>query len=460
MWMPRLSGAYRLGSRTVLKAGYGMFYDTLNAANYTPLTTGYSATSARVTSNDFGQTWALGNPALGILPQTDPFPLRADGTRYDPIVGDSLGVDSLLGNAVTIGNPDREHPRVQRYRVSVQRELWGTSAIEVAYNYQVGDRLPMTLRMDYLPEEYWNGDNGPGRHAAELPADECDQPLPALALLLAPGRPTRPSTRGWRVTPSSRPPPCSCTVSSAVRTRSTRRSASRTCRSARTEDARPGDQLHASFQQGFRPERGLLGQPDPQSGVLERVRPRAHALAAERQWPPAPHHGQRPGRDSVRPRPEVRQSTGVLGAILGGWQVGGTLEYQPGPLLTWGNVFFYGNVDDIPSDDPTLERWFNVDAGFERDPAKGPANFQKRVFPFRIDGVRGPNLVQLNMNFMRTVMLGGRRSLSFRVDMINLPNRTTFANPNLTPTSTDFGRITSATAAAPRFIQFVTRFNF
>jgi hypothetical protein len=127
--MPRVSGAYRLGTRTVLKAGYGMFYDTLNAANYTPLTTGYSATTTRVTSNDFGLTWALGNPARGILPQSDPFPLRADGTRYDPIVGDSLGVDSLLGNAVTIGNPDRKHPRVQRYRASVQRELWGTSAI-------------------------------------------------------------------------------------------------------------------------------------------------------------------------------------------------------------------------------------------------------------------------------------------------------------------------------------------
>ena len=60
---------------------------------------------------------------------------------------------------MTIGNPDRKHPRVQRYRASVQRELWGTTAIEVAYNYQVGDRLPMTLRMDYLPEQYWNGNN-------------------------------------------------------------------------------------------------------------------------------------------------------------------------------------------------------------------------------------------------------------------------------------------------------------
>ena len=157
--------------------------------------------------------------------------------------------------------------------------------------------------------------------------------------------------------------------------------------------------------------------------------------------------------------------TGVLGAILGGWQVGGTLEYQPGPLLTWGppqnpNVFFYGDFEDIPSDDATLERWFNVDAGFERDPAKVPANFQKRVFPFRINGVRGPNLLQVNMNFMRTVTLPGRSALSFRVDIINLPNRTTFANPNLNPASTVFGRITAATAASPRFIQFVSKFTF
>ena len=111
-------------------------------------------------------------------------------------------------------------------------------------------------------------------------------------------------------------------------------------------------------------------------------------------------------------------------------------------------------------DNPNLDSWFNVGAGFERDPAKAPANFQKRVFPFRIEGVRGPNLVNMNVNFMRTFQLPQRRTVSFRVDILNVTNRTTFGNPNLTPTSTDFGRITSATAASPRFIQFVSRFSF
>jgi hypothetical protein len=66
----------------------------------------------------------------------------------------------------------------------------------------------------------------------------------------------------------------------------------------------------------------------------------------------------------------------------------------------------------------------------------------------------------LNGNFMRTIALGDRRVFSFRVDIINFPNRTTFSNPNVTPTSTDFGRITSATAASPRFVQFVTKLTF
>ena len=54
-------------------------------------------------------------------------PTSACNKDFSPkIVGDSLGVDSLLGTAVNIGNPDRKHPRVQRYRASVQRELANT----------------------------------------------------------------------------------------------------------------------------------------------------------------------------------------------------------------------------------------------------------------------------------------------------------------------------------------------
>ena len=106
-----------------------------------------------------------------------------------------------------------------------------------------------------------------------------------------------------------------------------------------------------------------------------------------------------------------------LASILGGWQTSGTYEYQPGALLDWDNIFFYGDLGDIAIDNPQIallpdgtidptKRWFNIDAGFERDPARQPAAFQKRVFPFRVDGVRGFNFTQLNLSFATKVQSG------------------------------------------------------
>jgi hypothetical protein len=44
---------------------------------------------------------------------------------------------------------------------------------------------------------------------------------------------------------------------------------------------------------------------------------------------------------------------------------------------------------------------------------------------------------------------GSRCESHFGVDVINVPNRTTLNNPNLNPTSTDFGRILTASSATP-----------
>jgi hypothetical protein len=162
---------------------------------------------------------------------------------------------------------------------------------------------------------------------------------------------------------------------------------------------------------------------------------------------------------------------GWLGAVAGGWQLSGTYEFQPGALLNWGNLFFYGNTDDINSDNPqvalqpdgTIDRtktWFNTDAGFEKDPAKIPAGFQKRSFPFRVDGVRSYPLQNTNLSVMRNVDLGSRRTLQFRIDMQNLFNYQVWGDPNLDPTSTNFGLITTARNSQMRFFTFITRLQF
>ena len=45
----------------------------------------------------------------------------------------------------------------------------------------------------------------------------------------------------------------------------------------------------------------------------------------------------------------------------------------------------------IASDNPTLDRWFNTEAGF-RGIREGNKQLPQRQFLFRIEGVRGPDL--------------------------------------------------------------------
>ena len=73
-----------MNERTVLKAGYGLYYDVLSATNFTPNQLGYSATTVNEASVDFGQTWILGDPKRGISPMSDPFPVRSTGDAIRP----------------------------------------------------------------------------------------------------------------------------------------------------------------------------------------------------------------------------------------------------------------------------------------------------------------------------------------------------------------------------------------
>ena len=150
---------------------------------------------------------------------------------------------------------------------------------------------------------------------------------------------------------------------------------------------------------------------------------------------------------------------GLLSAVLGGWQVAGTYEWQPGALLDWGNLFYTGDLGNIGSGTRTIDRWFNTD-GFERDATKTPAAFQARVFPTRVDGLRGDGLNRMDANIQRDIKLTERIVFQLRMDALNVANRSQFENPNLDPTSTNFGRVTNNTSSTMRFLLFQARLKF
>src|SRR4029453_13542007 len=110
--------------------------------------------------------------------------------------------------------------------------------------------------------------------------------------------------------------------------------------------------------------------------------------------------------------------------------------------------------------EPARCRWFNIDGGFERDPAKIPAAFQKRAFPFRIDGVRSMPLTFTNLSLQRSFGAGVGRLLQVRFDAQNVFNRQQWLGPTLNPTSTQFGRVTTVALNQMRFFSFGLRATF
>ena len=108
MFMPRISAGYKLGEKTVVKGGYGIFYDTLNAADQGVNQIGYSVTTTNVLSTDFGQTYLLGDPRNGVSPIANPFPVRATGSRFESPIADTLGADTIDGTTFTPENPIRD----------------------------------------------------------------------------------------------------------------------------------------------------------------------------------------------------------------------------------------------------------------------------------------------------------------------------------------------------------------
>ena len=161
MWLPRFGAAYQINSKTVLRAGYGIFFDTLNVMNFGPDQSGYSRTTSTVLTNDFGQTWnfpANANPANGFSPLVDPFPVRADGTRFDVPTGNALGVMTKAGRGFDFTAYNQPHPRQQRWRAGMQRQFGSSMVGDVAYSGSYSDRISVPdpyRRLDYLPEQYW-----------------------------------------------------------------------------------------------------------------------------------------------------------------------------------------------------------------------------------------------------------------------------------------------------------------
>ena len=159
--------------------------------------------------------------------------------------------------------------------------------------------------------------------------------------------------------------------------------------------------------------------------------------------------------------PERRwlRSGGVLGAIVGGWQLSGIATATTGRPFT---VFMQTGVNNgAPSwpnrigsgrlEDPTVDLWYNP-KDFVAPPANTYGDSGRGI-------LYGPGHLNFDTSLSKRFTLIGRTNAEFRWDAFNLFNHPGFGFPNQNFDSPTAGRITS-TVVDNRSMQFSVKLNF
>jgi len=151
---------------------------------------------------------------------------------------------------------------------------------------------------------------------------------------------------------------------------------------------------------------------------------------------------------------------GVPSRIISGWQASGIYQGQSGAALGFGNAIFLGDLKNIPiaNSSRTVDRWFNVDAGFERNSGLQLSQ-NLRTFSSRFSGIRADGANNLDLAIIKNTRLKENVQFQLRFEAINALNHPQFNPPNTTPSSTAFGQVTE-TWASPRTVLFAAKILF
>jgi hypothetical protein len=155
---------------------------------------------------------------------------------------------------------------------------------------------------------------------------------------------------------------------------------------------------------------------------------------------------------------------GIAGAILGGWQTSAIISISSGfprnVIVGTDRSNTGGGQDrpnatgeevELPSDERTVQRWFNTNA-YVIQPAGTWGNVGRNT-------VTGPGITSVDMSIIRSFRIGASKSLQFRLEAFNALNHPVWNDPNTTLTSPNYGTITS-TRKPMRELQLGLKFVF
>lgn len=330
---PRFGAAYQIDHKTVLRGGVGLFYNTVYRGIAQIIQTGYSSTT---TLNP-----TLNNGVTFVATLANPFP----GGFSQP-GGNSLGLATNDGQAVTFVNPNWIDPRALIWQVDIQHRLGEQTFVEVGYVGNAGYDLAATKNYDAIPDKYLS--TSPVRDTATINTLTAAVPNPFYPNL--PGT----SLSGTTVALSQLllPYPEFTSVSGVTNLGYSNYQSLQT-------------RFQKRFSMGYILTAGWTwskyldatsflnaGDPSPVKAISTFDRPQRFTMTGLWELPFGPGRRWGASRD------------GVTGKVIRGWSLQGIYQAQSGPALGFGDAIINGSISSVvlPSDQRTVQRWFNTSA--------------------------------------------------------------------------------------------------
>ncbi len=421
IFAPRFGFAYRLGEDTVIRGGYGIFHQPIGILgnSVSPILTGYSQTTDLVPTFDNGQTF--------VADFANPFP---DGI-LSPI-GNARGLATNLGQSVSFFNENNlKVPYNQRWSLTVQHML-GSTLLELGYIGTRGVRIIGGRNLNVLPERYLSSANvrNNDNHAYLNTA----VPNPFAGLLPGTGLNTNTVSRRQLLLPY----PQFTGVS--------------------LNQTNQGYSWYHAFES--RLERRLAGGFSYSLGYTwSRFHEAVQFLNSSDAVPfevvaraDRPHNFKLSG---------IYQLPWGKNSLLGGWQVSAVWQLQSGFPLNFGNVFTTDSFspDRLSGGGKTVEKWFNTNAGFVRNPSEAPEGTHKRTFPLRFAQLRSDFIDFWDVSVIKDTYINDDHRIRFQAQFLNALNHASFGAANTSPTSGSFGRVGSD-VTWPRRIMMSVKWMF
>ncbi len=433
-FMPRIGVAYQLNSKTVLRGGFGSFYDALGVIRTSANQTGFSQATVIQTTTD------------SIVPRADllanPFP-----TGLLAPSGSTLGLMTNVGNALTVNYPNSVRtPRADRMSFGFQRQLPWQMTMEATYSANRGYNLPVSRNLNFLPIEYRS--TSMTRDATTINYLSTNFPNPFRGLL-----PTNTSLGGSANMQRQQlllPYPH---LAGATWSETNGRSWYDSLQVR--ADRRMADGLTINLSYTYSKNLEQVTYRDPGERAPEKTYApwdRPHALQVNGIYEIPFGRGRRFGSAWSRP----------VDTFLGGWQVSLMYRLETGITIPIGNVVLQPGATfadmALPRSERTWDRQFDTSVFDQRGAVQPASNL--RYYSTRSGDVRQNGFSLLDMVLSKRLAITERISVTFRAESYNMLDTANLLNINTTPTAgAAFGRYTGINGYARQY-QFSTKLQF